>query len=183
MLNGATSFYVLPGALIGNVVHVADELTAPSFINQHVALIRPNRSAVLPSTLLTHCIPRLGESSSKQESMAVPSRGSALHDVKSAMIPLPPPAEQATVCGELDAAMHRLAASVDSVQREISLLREYRTRLIADVVTGKLDVREAALLLPDEVQESELPDEAEGETDLDEIASDDLEGVPEEAGA
>ena len=33
---------------------------------------------------------------------------------------------------------------IDSAEREISLLREYRTRLIADVVTGKLDVREAA---------------------------------------
>ena len=27
-------------------------------------------------------------------------------------------------------------------EREISLLHEYRTRLIADVVTGKIDVRE-----------------------------------------
>ena len=40
-------------------------------------------------------------------------------------------------------------------QREIDLLREYRTRLIADVVTGKLDVREAAARLPDEVDDSE----------------------------
>ena len=33
--------------------------------------------------------------------------------------------------------------------RETTLLREYRTRLIADVVTGKLDVREAAAALPE----------------------------------
>ena len=33
--------------------------------------------------------------------------------------------------------------------RQIELLQEYRTRLIADVVTGKLDVREAAAHLPD----------------------------------
>ena len=32
--------------------------------------------------------------------------------------------------------------------REINLLCQYRTRLIADVVTGKLDVREAAARLP-----------------------------------
>ena len=37
-----------------------------------------------------------------------------------------------------------LNAAIDRSHREISLLREYRTRLIADVVTGKLDVREAA---------------------------------------
>jgi len=33
-------------------------------------------------------------------------------------------------------------------RRQIDLLGEYRTRLIADVVTGKLDVREAAAELP-----------------------------------
>jgi type I restriction enzyme S subunit len=41
------------------------------------------------------------------------------------------------------------------IQREISLLREYRTRLIANVVTGKLDVREAAARLPEEAKEPE----------------------------
>lgn len=38
----------------------------------------------------------------------------------------------------------------DTIEREIELLREYRTRLISDVVTGKLDVRAAAATLPDE---------------------------------
>ena len=32
-------------------------------------------------------------------------------------------------------------------------MQEYRTRLIADVVTGKLDVREAAARLPDKAEE------------------------------
>jgi len=32
---------------------------------------------------------------------------------------------------------------------EIELLNEYHTRLIADVVTGKLDVRESAAALPE----------------------------------
>ena len=41
------------------------------------------------------------------------------------------------------------------------LAREYRTRLIADVVTGKLDVRAAAARLPDEVEELEPLDEAD----------------------
>lgn len=34
--------------------------------------------------------------------------------------------------------------SVSRLEREVTLIREYRTRLIADVVTGKLDVRAAA---------------------------------------
>ncbi|MCE2487301.1 MAG: hypothetical protein J4F42_17435 [Desulfurellaceae bacterium] len=39
--------------------------------------------------------------------------------------------------------------AIDLAHDELSLLQEYRTRLIADVVTGKLDVREAAERLPD----------------------------------
>ena len=50
-------------------------------------------------------------------------------------------AESETV--SLDTALTRL-------EREIELLREYRTRLVADVVTGKLDVRPAARQLPEE---------------------------------
>jgi type I restriction enzyme S subunit len=57
-----------------------------------------------------------------------------------------------------------------AAEREIDLLREYRTRLIADVVTGKLDVRAAvrnlstrpeapAMLVPDEIDEAELIEE------------------------
>ena len=41
------------------------------------------------------------------------------------------------------------------------MIREYRTRLIADVVTGKLDVREAAAKLSDEPEEPEAFDETE----------------------
>ena len=47
-----------------------------------------------------------------------------------------------TVTAGIDAAITR-------ARRRIELLREYRTRLIADVVTGKLDVRETAANLPE----------------------------------
>ena len=57
--------------------------------------------------------------------------------------------------GEVERAVNRLS-------REIDLLREYRTRLVADVVTGKFDVREAAARLPDEA----VADISENDTDL-----------------
>ena len=52
--------------------------------------------------------------------------------------------------------------TISRLEREIELLREYRIRLVADVVTGKLDVREAAARLPDEA----APDRVEDDTDL-----------------
>jgi type I restriction enzyme S subunit len=57
-------------------------------------------------------------------------------------------------CAPSDAAISRL-------EREIELLREYRTRLVADVVTGKLDVREAAARLPDEAPLDAAEDDAD----------------------
>lgn len=52
--------------------------------------------------------------------------------------------------GFLSEAVTPLNAAIARTEREITLLREYRTRLVADVVTGKLDVRAAAAALPDE---------------------------------
>ncbi|HQN96272.1 MAG TPA: hypothetical protein PLM61_07865, partial [Thermoanaerobaculales bacterium] len=70
------------------------------------------------------------------------------------------------------------------VDRGISLLREYHTRLIADVVTGKLDVREAVAHLPDEAQElAELVEEDESEVGVDDDAIDDVDSDPEEVDA
>ena len=95
--------------------------------------------------------------------------------------PFPRRAEQADIVSFLDRATTDLDAATTSAQRETSLLREYRTRLIAEVVTGKLDVREAAARLPDEVEELEPCDETDALTEGEEEPSDDLDATSEEA--
>ena len=70
----------------------------------------------------------------------------------SLMIPVPPVPEQAAIVAYLDKATADIDAAIDRARREIELLSEYRTRLIADVVTGQVDVREAADGLPDEAE-------------------------------
>jgi type I restriction enzyme S subunit len=62
---------------------------------------------------------------------------------------VPPVNEQEEIVAYIVEATGDLEKTIETTHREISLLREYRTRLIADVVTGKLDVREAAAKLPD----------------------------------
>ena len=58
-----------------------------------------------------------------------------------------------------------LHSALSQTEREIAFIREYRTRLVADVVTGQLDVREAAAGLPDEeiapVEADDVDEEAE----------------------
>ena len=63
-------------------------------------------------------------------------------------VPIPPVEEQAAIVAFYDKETAGLTATVSRLEREIELLREYRTCLVSDVVTGKLDVREAVLNLP-----------------------------------
>ena len=98
------------------------------------------------------------------------------------LILVPPLHEQDAILTAVALETQRLVSAISGAQREINLLREYRTRLIADVVTGKLDVREATATLPDEANEREEFDGAEVVADGDEMAEDaDLEVAIEEA--
>ena len=62
--------------------------------------------------------------------------------------------------------------AISRLEREIELLREYRTRLVADVVTGKLDMREAAARLPEEANELGPLDGSEALAESDEDGED-----------
>ena len=74
-------------------------------------------------------------------------------------LPLPPFEEQTAIVEYLDKATSDINGTIAIARRQIELLEEYRTRLIADVVTGKLDVRDAAAQLPDDPSEEEPIDE------------------------
>lgn len=94
-------------------------------------------------------------------------------------ISVPPRDEQDHIVAKVQDETGALRATIDRARRELDLLKEYRSRLIADVVTGKLDVREAAAGLPEELdpfEDDELELEAKG-------ADDDLDPELEEAAA
>ena len=75
--------------------------------------------------------------------------------------PIPPLAEQAAIAAYLDKQTAAIDAAMARAQREIDLLSEYRTRLIVDVVTGQVDVREATRSLDDAIAEVPSFDESE----------------------
>ncbi|MBA3571446.1 MAG: restriction endonuclease subunit S, partial [Pyrinomonadaceae bacterium] len=80
----------------------------------------------------------------------------------------PPKKEQESIIAWVKETTRNLVAAIDSAREEIALLHEYRTRLIADVVTGKIDVREAAAALPAESEELEQIEEIEDQGDAEE---------------
>ena len=73
-------------------------------------------------------------------------------------LPMPPAGEQSSIVNHLDKVNTEIDDSIARARRQIELLEEYRTRLIADVVTGKLDVRAAAAQLEAGPEEEETVD-------------------------
>ena len=72
----------------------------------------------------------------------------AMNTMERIAVMLPPIAEQKKLLTYLDKATRKIVDTIARSRRQINLMNEYRTRLIADVVTGQLDVRKAAAQLP-----------------------------------
>ena len=130
------------------VAESADDLIC----GYHLALLRP-REEIIGDYL---AMALQSEAVSYQFHVAangVTRYGLTHNGIQSVCLPLPPLAEQAAIVGYLDKATSGIDAAIASARRQIELLDEYRTRLVADVVTGKLDVREeAARLEPDALE-------------------------------
>ncbi len=78
--------------------------------------------------------------------------------LKRELLPYPPITEQFLIVEFVRAETEAVDRVIERTFREIELLREYRTGLISDVVTGQLDVREAVKLLPREELSAEHTD-------------------------
>lgn len=102
--------------------------------------------------------------------------------------PSPPLPEQTAIAHFLEEQTEKIVAAIAADRRVIELLQEFRTCLVADVVTGKVDVREVAAQLPEEPEEPESlaePIEAANgeerdESEPDKITTEELEDVADE---
>ncbi|MFZ3136964.1 MAG: restriction endonuclease subunit S [Thermodesulfovibrionales bacterium] len=143
------------GATIGKV-SISNK---PCSCNQQINAILPNFKLICPEYLvyylriLRNYILKCG----KFTTMPIINQD----ETKRLPALLPPINEQSVIAVHIEKEIKPFTDSIARTEREIALMQEYRTRLIADVVTGKLDVREAAKKLPDEAAESDIIDEDE----------------------
>lgn len=156
----------------GKTRGMSARLGVEATINQHIAFITPRTSLV--STEFLHLALTAAYSQLRAISDDSGSTKGAItcEDLKRFKLAIPPLHEQAAVVEQVEIQAGSVSRAIDRLGREVELLREYRTRLIADVVTGKLDVRDAAQRLPDvptgdaaaepvdALDEAELDDEA-----------------------
>ena len=97
-------------------------------------------------------------------------------DVREIRVAVPPLPEQGMIVDHVQSATRAVDEARSRITSEVDLLREFRTRLTSDVVTGQLDVREIAALLPDFVEQAAV-DADSGEDE----SFDELDEVLEEA--
>ncbi len=90
-------------------------------------------------------------------------------ETKSLRIPVPPVPEQTDIVLYINEECSAIDQAITRAQREIELMREYRTRLISDVVTGQVDVR--GIEVP-EVAEDELLALEEDTAESDDVIDD-----------
>jgi len=134
-------------AYIGSV-GIAPEELGEAYVSQHVARCEPLPGSS-PQWLGYVLLSTIGQTHGQMSLYGGTKDGLSLDDVKNYPILLPPRCERDEVVRWIEREMSSLEKIGDRARYQIDLLSEYRTRLIADVVTGKLDVREAAAALPE----------------------------------
>ncbi len=91
-------------------------------------------------------------------------------------VPMPPRQEQFAIANNIREIIRPIESAEDAIISEMDLIREYRARLIADVVTGQIDVRgwqpgpddqfsDEDLAALDDDLDSETPEDDEDEND------------------
>ncbi len=102
---------------------------------------------------------------------AITNKVSIGHLTKDKLINLkclcPPIPEQAAIVSHIEKETAIINKTIATIEKEIALVQEYRTAIIAEAVTGKIDVRNYELgVMSDELEESENID-LEEDTEFD----------------
>lgn len=131
--------FVIAGATIGKVAILPLEL-CPANTNQAVSFIRlKNKETVLfvwywlQSDFIKKVL-WLDAVQSAQANLSMENLGN-FH------VPFPSLPEQSAIVTHIETECTRLDAIIDKFKKQIELFKEYRTTLISEVVTGKIDVR------------------------------------------
>ncbi len=104
------------------------------------------------------------ESSTNGASSSMQNIGQGV--LKNLWVSMPTVSEQDRIVTYITTATQPIDTAIARLEREIGLLREFRTRLVSDVVTGKLDVRAVAARLADENVPAVDLDDAELDNEL-----------------
>ena len=158
-----------------------DDIAIPTFVPEalpgvvcayHLALIRPFSGEIEGEFLFRAFSSDPVADQFRIAATGVTRFGLAQGAIKGAFFPLPSLEEQRAIIAHINEKCAEISQAISRAEREIELMREYRTRLISDVVTGQVDVR--GIEVP-EVAEEELLALEEDTADADDVIDDEGE--------
>jgi type I restriction enzyme S subunit len=117
-------------------------------INQHIAYITPRIPVVTAKYLHLSLVAAYSTLRSISDDSGSTKGALTCEDLKRFKLAVPPLDEQERLVEAIARETTAADTAIARTEREIALMQEYRTRLTADLVTGKLDVREAVAHLP-----------------------------------
>ncbi len=136
----------------------------------HLAMLRPFPDEIEGAFLFWQLIGWAARWSFAMQASGVTRFGLSQGAIKGLQLVVPPLEDQRRIVAHLVEATAEIRRGVQDALDEIALIQEFRTRLIADVVTGQLDVRSVAANLP-EIYEAD-PADLTADDDLDDDAED-----------
>jgi len=175
-------YHVTPNDVLVSVmgtvgrIAVVPESAEPGIINPRLVRYRPDFNKIR-----ARYVQLAMQASPSQTQLAEGAKGTTMEGLNMQilgrlLILVPPLQEQDAILKNVDLGTQQLVSVINKAQREIDLIREYRTRLVADVVTGKLDVRGVDLAAyGDELaglDEALADEDDEGEEEIDEVEED-----------
>jgi type I restriction enzyme, S subunit len=157
------------GAAMGKLAFV-DHLPGAACLNSHVLLFRPlvtgKNKTYDPRYMLYFMLTAPFQNYVQVNGTGATLLGISQWALANYKICLPPIDEQHAIAHYIDTETAGLDKTISVAEAQITFLHEYRTRLAADVVTGKVDVREAASNLPEEEPETLASEELIEEEEL-----------------
>lgn len=130
----------ITGASIGRCYYV-DETLGEANVNQHVSILRPNNK-VLTKYLYYILYSNIGQEQIRKEQTGSGREGLNFEVLKNFQVPLPEISEQESIINYIELQSNQMEFRIMKTKRLIDLLTEYRSALISDVVSGKVNVIE-----------------------------------------
>ncbi len=125
-------------AELGSVAIVRDNYTG-AFINQHLALFRPDNSQVDPDFLVDFLWSDVTKAQFELSGQGGTKQGLGFEQVDNVIVALPPLDEQRSIVPHINAARTRCDHLERAVSQSINRLTEYRSALITAAVTGQIE--------------------------------------------
>lgn len=130
----------ITGASIGRCFYIDDNFGRGN-VNQHVCIIRPIEQLVKTKFLYYVLRSNLGQSQIDICQTGSNREGLNFEQIKTFVLGLPSIEEQVAIVHHIEGQSLKLNGTIERIEQEVRLLKEYRVALISEAVTGKIDVR------------------------------------------